>query len=405
MTAPAPIVDLTDVEAFAAGAHREMFRWLRATDPVHAHVFPDGGRFWALTRYRDVVAAYTDHRTFSSSGGAMLGGSFRSREDTAAGRMLVASDPPRHRLLRKVMHHAFSPERIRLVQRQVELLVDAAVDRLLADGGGDFATDVAPELPAGALMAMVGLSQDEAHELIGMTRRMIGFRDPVLVEQTSDVRLQLAGIQADIFDFFEEVIRLRRHRPGDDLVSLLLTATINGRPLPEEEVLYNCMNVAVGGNETSSYTACSGLLALLDHPDQSSILLRDPELLDCAIGEMLRWSSTNAYVQRVAVRDTEIGGRHIRSGDSVTLWNVSANFDEDQFDEPNVFRVTRTPNRHLTYGVGIHRCIGATLAHVELGTLFARILPHLPRMQQAGEARRLRSNFILGTTSMPIVMI
>jgi cytochrome P450 len=395
-------IDLTDVDAFVDGRHHGMLAWLRANDPVHWHTLPDGGGFWALTRYRDVAAAYANHSMFSSSGGAMLGGSFRSGADTASGRMLVAADPPRHRLLRKIMHRLFTPEMVVAVQAQVTKLVDVAVDRMVRDGGADFATDIAPELPAAALMTMVGISHADAHHLIGLTRQMIGYQDPAFVDTGGDDRLRLAGIQAEIFEFFADLVRERRLRPGDDLVGILLTEQINGRPIPAEDVLYNCMNVAVGGNETSSYTACTGLLALIEEPAQWRLLTDRPGLLGSAVNEMLRWSSTNAYVQRVALRDVELAGRQISAGDSVTLWNVSANRDEDQFADPGRFDITRTPNRHLSYGSGIHRCIGATLAHVELSTLFQRLMRERAGFTLAGEVMSLRSNFILGTTAMPL---
>jgi cytochrome P450 len=404
MSTPSEVIDLTDVDAFVAGRHHEMFQWLRANDPVHRHALPDGGGFWALTRYRDVAAAYADHTTFSSSGGAMLGGSFRSGADTASGKMLVASDPPRHRLLRKLMHRLFSPAMVEKVRAQVTELAGRAVRRMVRDGGGDFATDVAPELPAGALMAMAGVSHADAHHLIRLTRQMIGYRDPAFVDVDGDDRLRLAGIQAEIFEFFADLVRERRATPGEDLVGILLTEQINGRPVPEEDILYNCMNVAVGGNETSSYTACAGLLALIENPAQWQLLGQRQDLLDSAVNEILRWSSTNAYVQRVALRDTEIDGRQIAAGDSVTLWNVSANRDEEQFTDPGRFDITRSPNRHLSYGVGIHRCIGATLAHVELSTLMRLLLADGVQYVVGGEVKPLRSNFILGTTAMPLLV-
>jgi cytochrome P450 len=418
-----PVVDLTDVDVFVDGGHHASFVWLREHEPVYRNPLPDGGKplpdggkplpdggkplpdgggFWALTRYDDVVAAYSDHTAFSSLGGAVLGGSFRSDADTASGRMLVASDPPRHRMLRKVMHQVFTPAVVDRVGAVVTRLVDEAVRRMLADGGCDFATDIAPRLPAGALMGMLGLTYDEACHLIGLTRRMIGYRDSVLVDTAGDERLRLAESQADIFEFFADLLRDRGSTRGDDLLSVLTGASLNGRPLTEDEILYNCMNVAVGGNETSSYTACAGLLALTEHPEQARLLAGRPELLDTAVNEMLRWASTNAYVQRIATRDVELGGRTIRAGDVVTLWNVSANRDEDQFPNAHRFDVTRTPNRHLSYGVGIHRCIGATLAHTELTTLFRRLHTEKVGFAVAGRVSRLRSNFILGITSLPL---
>lgn len=398
------IIDLTDVDAFVDGEHLSWFSWLRQNDPVHWQGWPDGSGFWALTRHADVSAAYLDHGTFRSSGGAMLGGSYRNEADTAAGRMLVASDPPRHRMLRQQMHSAFSPQMLRAVAVRVSALIDAAIARAVNDGGCDFATQVSTELPAGALMSLLEIGYDEAHALIGMTRRMIGFRDSSYVQTSGDERLRLASIQSEIFEFFDDLMTARRKRPGSDLVSILLAAELNGRRLSEEDILYNCMNVAVGGNETTSHTASSGLEALAEHPDQYARLLADPDLLDPAINEILRWSSTNAYVQRIAARDVEVAGRTIKQGDSVTLWNVSANYDPEQFVDPGRFDVGRAPNRHLSYGNGVHRCIGAMLAHVELSIVFKRLSAANLRWEVSGPIKRVRSNFILGISSLPILI-
>ncbi|MFI6698929.1 cytochrome P450 [Streptomyces sp. NPDC050509] len=185
---------------------------------------------------------------------------------------------------------------------------------------------------------------------------------------------------------------------------MLLQARRNGRPWPEEDILFNCMNVAVGGNETSSYTACAGILALHRNPAQNALLRADPELTDSAVNEMLRWSSTNAYVMRQAVRDFKIGGRLIQDDDTVTLWNASANFDETRFPDPDTFDITRTPNRHLSFGIGIHRCIGAMLAQIELGILVRHMTDSRVSFTVSGPVRRLRSNFIRGTTSLPLTM-
>jgi cytochrome P450 len=399
----APVIDLTDVDVFAGGRHHAMFTWLRANDPVHWHATADGAGFWALTRYDDIVTAYADHETFSSARGPMLGGSFQSAAvDTAANRMLVASDPPRHRMLRKLVHQVFTPGYVRRIEHQVAVLVDAAIDRALADGGCDVAQDLAPELPAAALMVLAGVSRTEARELITMTRRMIGFRDPEWVDTTGDERLRLALLQGEIFEFFAELLRERRRNPRDDLVSILAAGEVNGAPLPEQDILYNCLNMAVGGNETSSYSAVAGVLAFIEHDEQYRLLPADPGLLDSAVNEVLRWATTNAYVLRVPTRDVELGGRTIQAGQAVTLWNVSANRDESRFPDPESFDVRRNPNRHLAYGAGGHRCIGSGVAQVELRVLFGRLAESRIRLALAGEVVRLRSNFIQGITRLPV---
>ncbi|WP_431897551.1 cytochrome P450 [Micromonospora haikouensis] len=397
-------VDLTDVDLFVRGAHTDVLAQLRATGSIYWNEGVDGSRFWALTTYADVLWAYREHTLFGSERGAILGGSFRSETDTAGGKMLVASDLPRHRLLKQQIHPGLSASVVSRVAVQVGELLDRALDRAARAGGCDFATEIATEMPAGALMVIMGIGHEEAHELIGLTRRMVGFRDEVFVDTGGEERLRLAWLQAEIFEFFADVLRQRRAQPGDDFVSLLLKARINGRPLSEEEIFYNCMNLAVGGNETSSYTACSGVQAFAENPDQHALLLRNPDLMPGAIEEALRWASVNAYVQRVAKQDVTRGGVLIREGDSLTLWNVSANRDEAQFPEPERFDITRNPNRHLSYGAGIHRCIGAPVAQAELNLLLRRVLLSGLRFELVGAPRRLRSNFILGTTSMPVAI-
>ncbi|NUP30473.1 MAG: cytochrome P450 [Streptomycetaceae bacterium] len=395
-------IDLTDVDLFVSGEYHEAFAALRRERPVHWNATADGGGFWALTRYDDVLWAYRDHTLFGSEKGAILGGSFRSDTDTAAGKMLVATDLPRHRQLKQQIHPALASHVAARVTERVRGLLDRAVDRLLAAGGGDFAVDVAPELPAGALMEIMGIGYADARRLIGLTRGMVGFRDASLVDTADDERLRLAWLQAEVFEFFEEVVADRRVAPKDDLVSTLLAARVNGRRLTDEEIFYNCMNVAVGGNETSSHTACAGMLALVENRGSYDLLLAAPGHLEAAVEEILRWSSTNAYVQRVAKRDVERRGRRIRAGDSVTLWNCSANRDEEHFPDAHVFDITRSPNRHLSYGGGIHRCIGAPVAQLELSAVFERVLLSGARLDLAGEPVRLRSNFILGMTGLPL---
>ncbi|MCX4778458.1 cytochrome P450 [Streptomyces sp. NBC_01264] len=406
MTSPTAVqIDLTDPDQFVEQRHYEMFSWLRENDPVHWHATGDGPGFWALTTYEDVAAGYLNHTDFSSEAGPMLGGSLYSDGDPSAGQMLVSTDPPRHRMLRQQLHQTFSQHVIKQVAHQVGELVDAAIGRALADGGCDFSTDIAEELPAGALMVMMGISRSRAHELIGLTRSMIGYRDPLLVtDAEDDERLRLAVIQADIFEFCAELLREKRANPGDDLISRLLGAELNGRPWTENEILFNCMNIAVGGDETSSYTACAGVVALDEHPDQLGRLRSSPQLLDGALNEILRWNSTNLYVHRVALRDTVVRGKDIRRGESVTKWNVSANRDPAQFRNPESFDITRSPNKHMSYGIGIHRCIGAMLAHTELTVLFRKLLDPDLRIAVAGPPRRLRSNFIQGITRLPVAL-
>lgn len=397
LTAP----DLTDVSLFVSQEHYRVFEQLRETDPVYWNETADGSGFWVLTKYDDIADAYNDSTLFTSTRGPMLGGSFGSvSEDTGANRMLVASDPPRHRVLRGIVKQVFSTRYVDRIEAQVAELVRAALRRALDDGGCDFA-ELAMELPAGALMVLMGVSHTDAHWLINATRRMIGFRDPFWVDTSTDERMRLAMLQADILDFFEEMVRERRREDREDLASVLLRSEI-GNAGRGEDVLLNLMNVAVGGNETSSYTAAAAALALAEEPAELAALHADPSVITTLVPEAVRWGTTNLYVLRAATEETTMRGRTIAAGDAVTLWNVSANRDPEQFDEPDRFRAGRSPNQHLAYGVGIHRCIGAGVANIELTALFQ--LMHEMRVDLAvdGPVERLHSNFIQGISRLPL---
>lgn len=401
MIAPST-VDLRDIDAFTRGEHHKMFDWLRANDPVHWQEEPDGGGFWSLTTYDDVAFAYREHSVFSSAHGIILGGSYRNVVDTSTNQMLVSSDPPRHRQLRQVMRQAFAPNILERIRVQVGDLVDSALARAERDGGCDFAVDVAPELPSGALMAMVAIPHSDARELVELTHSMIGYRRVGEEASEDSERLRLAGIQADIFEYFADLIKERRQAPGDDLIGILLRATVNGRPMREEEMLYNCLNIAVGGNETSTHSSSDGLIALMDHPDQYESLCADPGLLETALQEILRWSSPNAYDHRVATAEVEIGGKRIDAGDSVALWTISANRDQTYFPDPHSFQITRSPNRHMSFGSGVHRCVGSALGLIELTALFSRLTRGRLRFTSAGAPERLPSNFIVGVRHLPV---
>lgn len=392
--------DLSDLALFTDGDPHQVWSWLRTHDPVYWNETATGG-FWALTRYDDVSAAYADSATFSSRNGTVMGGSYRRDYDTATGSMLICSDPPQHRLLRQQVLKAFAPAMLERAGHVVRRYVRAALNRFEAAGGGDFAVEVAPELPAGFLAAMFGLDRDEAFRLLGLTRTMIGFQDEQY-QDGGDPSMTLVRSQVEIFDLLAELVERRRADPGDDLISLLLAARVNGRPMPAKEVLYNGLNVAVGGNETTPFTATAAVLALIEHPVQAQRLVTEPDLLSTAVSEIFRWTSTNAYVQRTATRDVELGGELIRSGQPVTLWNASANRDTSQFPAADRLDLGRTPNRHIAFGVGAHRCIGMAAAQLEIGVLMEELAVRGLRFATAGPVRRLRSNFMLGITSLPV---
>lgn len=399
-----PVIDLADTELFVTGDPHAVWKWLRRNEPIYWNGEDSDNGFWVLTKYEDITSVYRDPLTFSSKQGTVMGGSYRSNADTASGKMIICSDPPRHGLLRRPVAAGFNNKALERVETLVRELVNRAIDRMLQDGGCDFATDVAPHLAAGALMGLMALSEAEAHELLDLSRSIIGYRDEEYRGSTSE-SVTLASSQGEMFAFVADIMEQRRREPRDDLISLLLESEINGRLMSDVEIVYNTLNVAVGGNETTPYAACGGVQVLIEHPDENRKLRSDHTLLPAAVEEILRWTSTNAYVQRTATRDVEIRGRKIRAGQRVTLWNPSANRDEDIFVDPDCFDVTRNPNRHIAFGVGNHHCVGVKFARLELTVLLEQLLARNVRFELAGPIERLRSNFLQGVKHMPVRVV
>lgn len=397
------VIDLDDLDLFVSGDPHAAWAWLREHEPVYWNATPDGG-YWALTRYADVSEVYLDPVAFSSRHGTVLGGSYRSLTDTASGQMLICSDPPAHRLLRQHVHKAFGREQLHRAAGQVRQYLGEALDQLTAAGGGDFAADVAPRLPAGLLAATFGIGLADALHLLLLTRTMIGFRDEEYLGEDGD-SMTLVGAQVEIFDFLADLISLRRRRPGDDLISILLAAETNGRPFSEDQILYNALNVGVGGNETTPFTASAIIETLTGHPDQERRLHANPALVDTAVDELFRWTSTNAYVCRTTTREVTIRGITIPAGQTLTLWNSSANRDESQFPAAGRLDLGRTPNHHLAFGLANHRCIGMAAARMEITTLISELVRRDLRFALAGEVQRLRSNFMLGTRHLPVTVV
>ncbi|ACU72326.1 cytochrome P450 [Catenulispora acidiphila DSM 44928] len=397
------VVDLDDLDLYTSGDPHAVWARLRREAPVYFNDTPNGG-YWALTRYADVNAVYVDPATYSSKNGTVLGGSYRSDRDTASGQMLICSDPPAHRQLRQHVHQAFGQRMMDVAAGYVADYLGAALDRMTADGGGDFATDIAPQLPAGLLAAMFTIGHADALHLLRLTRTMIGFRDPEYTAPEAPEAMILAGAQVEIFDFMTDLLAARRREPADDLISILLAARTNGRPLTDSQILYNALNVAVGGDETTPFTASAIVETLMAHEREASRLHADHALLGTAVDEFFRWTSTNAYVCRTTTREVEIRGVPIPAGATLTLWNASANRDEDEFPHADRLDVGRTPNHHLAFGVANHRCVGMPAARMEITLLVREFLRRGLRFAPAGPVERLRSNFMLGIRHLPVTV-
>lgn len=395
---------LYSAEFFAADDPWTYLSHLRENHPVSLHRRADGYEFYALTRYADVYDAYVDHTRLSSAYGTMIDGSYRPEKDSASGRMLIVADRPEHTALRRpIKHSGFNRDMLDRIGRTVRRNLRAVLDRLSVGDRIDFDKVVAPELPKGVLEVLFGIAPADAHALLEATRTMIGYRDEAY---TGASPLEsLVDAQMEVLDFIDDLIGRRiASGSGDDMIGFLAQLVASGG-MSRDVALLNGLNVAVGGNETTPHTASLTVDTIHRERAQWLKVVAGDVPVDVATQEFLRWTSTNSYVQRLTVEDFPVGGEVIPAGSFVTLWNMAANRDPAVFDQPDSFVIDRQDNKQLAFGAGIHRCIGAPVATLEIQTFVEELAAWDKAFVVVGEPQRLRSNFMLGLTELRVDVV
>jgi cytochrome P450 len=388
--------DLADPALYEHGDPDAVWAHLREHDPVHRN--RGGPAFWSVTRYRDAVAVYRDPATFSSARGMVLGVD-TDAGDPASGRMLVVTDPPRHAQLRKIVNRVFTPRMLGQLESRVRATVDQLVDRVLG-GECEFVDDVAARLPVTIICELLGVPAADQDWMYHLTSTAFGGGDPRSTDEVApEDRAQAYG---DIFDYYRDLADRRRTSPGADLVSVLAEGEVDGTRLDTEDVLLNCTNLIIGGNETTRHAAAGGLAALAERPATWQALHAAGGPVDTLVEEVLRWTTPGMHVLRTTTRDTEIAGTPIPAGAAVVVWNASANRDDEVFADAGRFDPYRSPNRHIAFGQGGHHCLGAALARIELTTLFGSLVASAARVRLTGEVRRVRSCVLRGVRRLPV---
>ena len=409
----AAAADLNDLDMWARGVPYAEFTRLRREAPVswHEEPAPNSG-FWSVSGYQDIVTASRDTRTFSSSRGI----SFEepTDEDMAARRTIIDTDPPEHTKLRKIVSGSFSQRAAAVYQHFVEGLTEQVLDDGLPAASGtavDFVDTVAKEVPIRVLARIMGLPEDNLDQFIDLGDRLIANTDPDITDvvwgrDDTDAYRRFpfrSPYGKQLWDLGREVIRERLAEPGDDLLSTLLRAEVDGDRLTETDLDNFFSIMVIAGNETTRIAIAHGVLAFCQYPDQWDRLRADPQLLGTATDEVLRWSCPTHFMRRTATVATELGGARIRAGDKVVLWYVSGNRDESEFPSPDTFDVARAPNRHLSFGRGgPHLCLGAHLARLEVRVMLAALARRVAAFELAGPPRRIRSNFTNGLRELPV---
>ncbi|MHB8430329.1 MAG: cytochrome P450 [Acidimicrobiales bacterium] len=404
-------IDLCDLDRFADGFPDEIFTTLRRDAPVWWHPptehTPDSRGFWVVSTHAEVLAVASDAERFSSerAPGATGGGTIL--EDlpvgSAAGVLLNMMDDPRHRQIRRLVTPSVSPRALARMEQEIQLRARRLVDSVIERGSCDLLVDIAAELPIQAVAALLGVPDQDRHDLMAWSNTTLDHQGRELGE-TTDAVIEAAAAMAA---YGSRLVEERKRSPGADLISSVVTALVEddqGRPAPlsdlEHVMLFNLLVVA--GSETTRNSLALGMVALIEHPDQLHALQDDPSLMSTAVEEILRWTTATLYNRRTAVVPVELKGCAIEPGDKVTVWWPSANRDESVFEDPFRFDITRTPNPHLTFGHGTHFCLGAGLARMEMRIVLGELLARLESFELTGPVRRARTNKHAGVTEVPV---
>jgi cholest-4-en-3-one 26-monooxygenase len=393
-------IDLME-DAWAADVPHEAFARLRAEAPVHWHEL-EGEKapgFWAVTKHEDVKAVSRDTATYSSEAqGTFIADP--TPEGLAVMRLtLLNMDPPKHNRYRRLVNRGFTPRMIRMLEANIDQRARSIVDAVCEKGEVDLVAEVSAEMPAQVICDMIGVPAEDRKQIVEWTNTMVGFDDPYW--QNTPEAGELAAAQ--IYAYCDDLAEQRRTDPRDDILSVLVQADVDGEGLSREELDMFFVILAVAGNETTRNLITHSVQALIDHPEARQLLLDEPDLWDSAVEEFLRWGSSIHNFRRTAMRDTELRGQAIKEGDKVVVYYLSANFDEDVFDDPYTLDVRRDPNEHLTFGGGgEHFCLGANLARSEIKAMVREITTRLPDLEVVGEPVRMRSDFINGVNRMDV---
>jgi cholest-4-en-3-one 26-monooxygenase len=392
-------INLLDSEVFGTrGVPHEWFTYLRANEPVYRHPEPDGPGFWVITKHGDVRDVERDFVTFSSAaergGVAPLTEVRMDRHERGEAKVMLELDPPDHSNYRRVVADPFRRRSIAELSDEIRTHTVRALDGAMAEGTIDF-VKVAREFSTQVIGYLLGMAPED-RDLIAEWCDAQAEDDPNATESGFEEVFEEIGLHAF------QLAELRSREPGDDLVSALLAARVDGRPLNPGEFVAAFGLLAVAGEITTRSALSQGIQAFIEHPDEYARFVDDPSLIDTAVEEILRWGTPALYFRRNVTRDTQIRGVDIKEGERVSIWYISANRDEEVFDDPFRFDVGRRPNDHISFGEGRHLCLGIHLARAEIKIFFEELIQRASTITSAGEAIRLRSNLEHGFRQLPV---
>ncbi len=385
----------------------EALAHLRAHAPV-SWVDVKGYRpFWAITKHSDVMDIERQNDLFTNDPRPLLMVSegedmLRAQMEAGIGlRTLIHMDDPHHRDMRKIGVDWFRPKVMRDMKIRVDELARIYVDKMIEKGPEcDFVQEVAVNYPLYVILSLLGLPESDFPRMLKLTQEMFGGDDTEF--QRGNSPEDMMAVLLDFFNYFAALTASRREHPTEDLASAIANATINGEPLSDMDTASYYVIVASAGHDTTSAGIAGGLLALLENPGELARLQKDMSLMGTAVEEMIRCVVPVKEFMRTARADTQVRGVPIAEGESVLLSYVSANRDEEVFDDPMRFDVGRDPNKHLSFGYGVHFCLGAALARMEMNSFFTELVPRIKSIELAGEPQLMATTFVGGLKHLPI---
>jgi cytochrome P450 len=381
---------------------------LRANNPVAWVDNRPYRPFWAITKHADIMAIERDNELFLSAPRPLLATAAAddmAKQQLEAGmglRTLIHMDDPHHRKVRQIGADWFRPKAMRDLKVRVDELAKRYVDKMAAIGPEcDFVTDIAVDFPLYVIMSLLGLPESDFNRMHALTQEMFGGDDDEYKRDAGSLEDQLA-VLLDFFAYFSKLTASRREHRTGDLASAIANGTVDGEPLSDVDTASYYVIVASAGHDTTKDAISGGMRALIDNPGELERLRNDPGLMPTAVEEMIRWSTPVKEFMRTAARDTTVRGVDIAAGESVYLAYVSGNRDEEVFTDPFRFDVGRDPNKHVAFGYGVHFCLGAALARMEMNSLFTELIPRLDSIEIAGVPELSATTFVGGLKHLPI---
>jgi cytochrome P450 len=375
---------------------------LRANAPVSWVEVPTYEPFWAITKQADIMDIERANTLFTNYPRPVLVTADNDERQAAVGvRTLIHMDDPQHRVVRAIGADWFRPKAMRALKNRADELATLYVVKMAEVGPDcDFVQQVAVNYPLYMIMSLLGVPESDFPLMLKLTQELFGSDDDEF-KRGVDGEEQMSAL-LEMFEYFTALTASRRENPTEDLASAIANAKVDGEPLSDIDTMSYYAIIAAAGHDTTSATISGGMLALIENPEQRARLSANLALMPLATEEMIRWVTPVKAFMRTATADTTVHGVPIANGESVLLSYVSGNRDEDIFDEPFRFDVTRDPNRHIAFGYGVHFCLGAALARMEINSFFTELLPRIESVELAGDPQHVATTFVGGLKHLPI---